>query len=166
MESCKAVAQSSSLRSPWFVTEKSWQGSAALCKLKPQNWFICTSSPSLPLSSDFIQMRLFFQENKTPESTSHQTSVWVAEKAKEKEKKIHLNCEMFVYSCIKINLSPVWIYLSKGVLNFIYCKADKKPDKQRNIKRAQNPFHTAQIWKFYKSLVPKISAKLFQILTS
>lgn len=76
----------------------------------PRNWLIpvsvckselsleATSSLSLPLSSDFIQTRLFLQKNKTPETTSNQTSVSVAEQAKGRGKKIHLNCEMFVFT--------------------------------------------------------------------
>lgn len=75
MQECSPLEREKPPKSPY--------PSVCKCELSSEG----TSSLSLPLSSDFIQRRLFFQKNKTPESTSNQTAVTVAEQAKGRGKK-------------------------------------------------------------------------------
>lgn len=60
-----------------------------------------------------------------------------------------------LYSCIKINLSPdtrTCMDLPQQGSVEVYCKTNKKkPDKQRNTKRAQSHSYTAQIWETWEN---------------
>lgn len=123
-----------------------------------QEWALL-GSHLLPFSSpeQWLHSNETVQKNKTPESTSNQTSVWEAEQAKGREKNPFKLWKVCLYSCIKINLTPdtrTWMDLpSKGVLKFI-----ARPTKSQRSKEAlkgTKPFLYSPDLRILETLGPK-----------